>query len=378
MDKQIRFSCSNPSCGKRLKAPPEHAGRRARCSCGQSVVVPSPAPLPSPGPSPHQHVAAWGAMDPDDRAHMPAGAESKMGSGVPAGSHDPIAELISDLTSPHTEVRLETMVKLRELRDVRAIAPLIAMLRDEDSEIRQEAAYSLEIVGDLRAVKPLITALSDLDGDVRLKAARALGELKAAKAVQALVVLLRDPDEVVRFYVAKALENIGDSVALKALQRALENTTRPAARKAMEEAIATLNRQPRQPQIVALQNVNCPHCGDAVGNHSQFAGSVVTCPHCRRPFRMPALQALQAPSSESPFGSLTETDTDDRPRRLRGEPLTVGDWLVCFFLPVVGGIAGFVRLVLGKAGGGQMIGYSALFAFLWILLRVGIEVLSQR
>lgn len=35
MGEQIRFSCTNPSCGKRLKAPPEHAGRRARCSCGQ-------------------------------------------------------------------------------------------------------------------------------------------------------------------------------------------------------------------------------------------------------------------------------------------------------------------------------------------------------
>jgi WD40 repeat protein len=53
MDKQIRFVCSNPSCGKRLKAPPEHAGQRARCSCGQSVIVPSPEPLPlDPAPLP--------------------------------------------------------------------------------------------------------------------------------------------------------------------------------------------------------------------------------------------------------------------------------------------------------------------------------------
>ena len=44
MDEHIRFPC--PACGKRLKAPQAHAGRRARCSCGQSVVVPSPEPLP--------------------------------------------------------------------------------------------------------------------------------------------------------------------------------------------------------------------------------------------------------------------------------------------------------------------------------------------
>jgi len=44
-----------------------------------------------------------------------------------------------------------------------------------------------------------------------------------------------------------------------------------------------------------MQNVNCPHCGDAVGNDARFAGSVVTCPHCRRTFQMPFLQSVPAP-----------------------------------------------------------------------------------
>ncbi len=46
MDDLLRFSC--PACGKRLKSPPAHAGKRARCSCGQSVIVPRGEPL-SPG-----------------------------------------------------------------------------------------------------------------------------------------------------------------------------------------------------------------------------------------------------------------------------------------------------------------------------------------
>ena len=46
MTENIRFRCTNPSCLKRLKAPKEHVSRRARCTCGQSVVVPSPEPLP--------------------------------------------------------------------------------------------------------------------------------------------------------------------------------------------------------------------------------------------------------------------------------------------------------------------------------------------
>lgn len=44
MNKALRFSCL--ACGKRLKAPTEHAGRWARCSCGQAVVVPFPESVP--------------------------------------------------------------------------------------------------------------------------------------------------------------------------------------------------------------------------------------------------------------------------------------------------------------------------------------------
>jgi hypothetical protein len=44
MDDYFRFTC--PTCGKRLKATPEQAGRRARCSCGQGVVVPEPEAPP--------------------------------------------------------------------------------------------------------------------------------------------------------------------------------------------------------------------------------------------------------------------------------------------------------------------------------------------
>jgi DNA-directed RNA polymerase subunit RPC12/RpoP len=38
MDAFIRFNC--PDCGKRRKASPDAAGKRARCSCGCKLVVP--------------------------------------------------------------------------------------------------------------------------------------------------------------------------------------------------------------------------------------------------------------------------------------------------------------------------------------------------
>ena len=42
-DELIRFAC--PACGKRLKSPPEHQGKRARCRCGERVIVPGAEPL---------------------------------------------------------------------------------------------------------------------------------------------------------------------------------------------------------------------------------------------------------------------------------------------------------------------------------------------
>ena len=36
----IEFSCNK--CGKPLSAEPQRAGRRARCSCGNSLVIPTP------------------------------------------------------------------------------------------------------------------------------------------------------------------------------------------------------------------------------------------------------------------------------------------------------------------------------------------------
>lgn len=46
----VRFSCS---CGKNLKVPDQHAGRRVKCpSCGKSLVVPQPGYSPEPAPQP--------------------------------------------------------------------------------------------------------------------------------------------------------------------------------------------------------------------------------------------------------------------------------------------------------------------------------------
>ena len=54
----IQFVC--PSCRKMHRAPPEYAGRQARCSCGAVLTVPAPAaqPVASVPPRPAQNPTA--------------------------------------------------------------------------------------------------------------------------------------------------------------------------------------------------------------------------------------------------------------------------------------------------------------------------------
>src|SRR5438045_132117 len=44
---QQAFVVNCPSCGKRLQVPPHLAGKRAKCSCGQSIAIPTMAGLPA-------------------------------------------------------------------------------------------------------------------------------------------------------------------------------------------------------------------------------------------------------------------------------------------------------------------------------------------
>jgi hypothetical protein len=46
----ITFNCT---CGKTLRVPDEHAGRRAKCpACNAVLPIPVPAPPPAPEPEP--------------------------------------------------------------------------------------------------------------------------------------------------------------------------------------------------------------------------------------------------------------------------------------------------------------------------------------
>jgi len=50
MADHLLMTCSNPACGRRLKAPASQAGKKARCSCGHVLLIPVPVPEPESDP----------------------------------------------------------------------------------------------------------------------------------------------------------------------------------------------------------------------------------------------------------------------------------------------------------------------------------------
>ncbi|HEX3658582.1 MAG TPA: hypothetical protein VHV55_22515 [Pirellulales bacterium] len=94
----ISFLC--PSCGHRLKAREETSGKRAKCKCGQAVIVPlgsdgkHPAagkqPVSDKQPAEHRPAAMGGVINEDEILDMPGPAPKRQpaaaGPRAPAGA----------------------------------------------------------------------------------------------------------------------------------------------------------------------------------------------------------------------------------------------------------------------------------------------------
>jgi HEAT repeat protein len=120
-------------------------------------------------------------------------------------------------------VRKATAYALGRFHGGERTAALAGALRDKDPEVRGAAAISLGDHADADALAPLASALSDKNDFVRAQAARALGVngRAAAQTVAALIALLtKDEDAEVKRQAASALGQIGDRLALPALERA--------------------------------------------------------------------------------------------------------------------------------------------------------------
>jgi hypothetical protein len=199
---------------------------------------------------------------------------------------------IKCLNGSDFETRIDAMSELRDRKDTSAVPALVQLLQnDRDHRIREEAAFSLEGIGDARAVEPLIVALMDLNADVRLKTARALGTFMASRAVEPLCTSLRDPDQVVRVFAAYALGKIGDRKAIEPLRAALQNSTHPEARQAIERVLKDFEKLPPPSDVT----FSCPSCGQHIAIDEAYRGHQVQCPTCQVGITVPVSRPATPP-----------------------------------------------------------------------------------
>ena len=91
----------------------------------------------------------------------------------------------------------------------KSIDDLILDLKDDDDFVKEEAIGSLELKGE-EAVEPLIAALDERDKNIKLGAIEVLNAIGDTRAIPALVKTLEDRNKWVRQKASTTLINMGD------------------------------------------------------------------------------------------------------------------------------------------------------------------------
>lgn len=135
-----------------------------------------------------------------------------------------------------------------------AQGPLLSLLRhgvpselaaEVPGDISLRALDALESVADGRALPELLITLKDGNPLVRAAAVRVLGRIEKDESVAALERALQDRDALVREATALAFARLGRPETVPALLSAAGIEREPHVRKAMEEAIRTIERKKR-------------------------------------------------------------------------------------------------------------------------------------
>jgi hypothetical protein len=109
-----------------------------------------------------------------------------------------IPALTQALSAAQPEIRLASVMALRQIRGNLDPMPLLPLLSDTDEKVRNQAVYTVGAFRDKRGVAPLIAVLGgDASGEVRKNAAWALGQIGDLDAVPALVNAKTDKDTLV-------------------------------------------------------------------------------------------------------------------------------------------------------------------------------------
>ena len=128
------------------------------------------------------------------------------------------------LAAPEADKRWWAVRALAALPGEGNIPLLLQALEDEDASVRQCAAVGLRQHADMHAIAGLIEALDDPDPLVRRLAGEAL-EATGSEAVPALLLVMESGSHAARLEAVRALAAIGDTRAIPALFKALDDST---------------------------------------------------------------------------------------------------------------------------------------------------------
>lgn len=133
-------------------------------------------------------------------------------------------------------------------------------------------------------------------------------------------------------------------------------------------AVAATPPAATRPAQAKLHAFPCPNCGSQLEVKHELIGKLMKCGECEQKIRVPP----------SPRRRRSNGEEGDEGEEQADGSLSLGDWLVCMFLPIpLGFLVGCVRLIQGKSNGGPMIGYSILFAIVWLAIRLLFFVLAS-
>ncbi|MBS3740522.1 MAG: HEAT repeat domain-containing protein [Candidatus Cloacimonetes bacterium] len=153
-----------------------------------------------------------------------------------ANTEDPraIEPITKCLISPHEEVRITAVNALEKLKAPASIDDLILCLDDGSRSVRRNAINALKGFGN-EAVETLIASTKSEDWKIRSGAAETLGEIGNEKAVDSLIFLLDDKNEDVRLEAVVALGKIGPTKSIQYLEKLKQKEVKQKNSKAVKE-----------------------------------------------------------------------------------------------------------------------------------------------
>jgi len=189
---------------------------------------------------------------------------------------DGAATLYNDGVEP--SLRIAALKVLGLDAKPRSVSILIAALRDSSDVIR---AQSAELLGTApldatmrkKARAALLAKLPDVSAVVRRSAVHGLGRLGPGDGALAIARVLDDPEPTVRAAAALALRRMRDPRVVPALRRAVASPSEPLVSKALVEALAVLETNDREEELLALVDdpppgLNARQVADALARRS--------------------------------------------------------------------------------------------------------------